>query len=589
MPQIMHISEIKIVNFRSIADETFELQPFSVLIGKNNAGKSNIILAISLLLEGTPASISETDFREKSRDIMFEAKVIHVSEYLDLFSDKKHRTTIEKCIIDDSIKIRRNATFGGKLSKLEIWQPENSEFGTPTGIDAALKQFLPEVILIEAFVDPASQTQVKSSTTFGKLMKQIIEPIRNDMQKLMENSFEETRKKLNPEYNDKNEVQRDERFSGIKQLEGLLKENLKKFFLDSDLRVTFEPPQVEDVMNSASLKLWDGGTWTLPNLKGQGFQRSLYVALLQTLAEQIRNEAKGNLKRPYMLLVEEPEIFLHPSLQSQMRVALEGISKGNPIVLATHCPIMLTPNTILNAILIRKQENVDGHEATKRLLPIFWAIPPDMDVRVKQLMEYQRSTAFLFADRVVVVEGPSDIALLEAIWEKLFTVTPDTDCVGFLDGGNKATVHDCCTVLRGIGLPAAGVVDLDFVWNGAGKCLKSDSEYSSFCESFWASAEKLDIVLSENGNKRVDSKKKSEGFKIIKEEFEKDVKKLRDRLWQNHGIWVLAEGEIEDYVGLTASSKQKWSEAAREIRGGGRVVKHEDELSLLLKSLKSLR
>ncbi len=49
----MHLSELFISNFRSIKEETFILQSLGVLIGQNNAGKSNVLDAITVLLEGT--------------------------------------------------------------------------------------------------------------------------------------------------------------------------------------------------------------------------------------------------------------------------------------------------------------------------------------------------------------------------------------------------------------------------------------------------------------------------------------------------------------------------------------------------------
>lgn len=44
----MKISGVRIHNFRSIEDQSFTLQDFSLLVGANNCGKSNIIDAIRL-------------------------------------------------------------------------------------------------------------------------------------------------------------------------------------------------------------------------------------------------------------------------------------------------------------------------------------------------------------------------------------------------------------------------------------------------------------------------------------------------------------------------------------------------------------
>ena len=47
----MRILHIKIHNFRGIIDEEFELQPYTLLIGSNNAGKSTVVDAIRSFYE----------------------------------------------------------------------------------------------------------------------------------------------------------------------------------------------------------------------------------------------------------------------------------------------------------------------------------------------------------------------------------------------------------------------------------------------------------------------------------------------------------------------------------------------------------
>ena len=46
----MYISRIKIKNYRNFQAFEMELKPFTVIIGENNIGKSNLMDAISLIL-----------------------------------------------------------------------------------------------------------------------------------------------------------------------------------------------------------------------------------------------------------------------------------------------------------------------------------------------------------------------------------------------------------------------------------------------------------------------------------------------------------------------------------------------------------
>lgn len=61
MNDLLLLQNLKVLNFRSIKNQTFDLDDFSVLIGKNNSGKTNILDAIEILLEGTAKSIQDSD------------------------------------------------------------------------------------------------------------------------------------------------------------------------------------------------------------------------------------------------------------------------------------------------------------------------------------------------------------------------------------------------------------------------------------------------------------------------------------------------------------------------------------------------
>jgi hypothetical protein len=497
---------------------------------------------------------------------------------LDLLADQ-HRTKVEKCLIDGELKIRRQTNpSDGKLSKLEIWQPDKGEYGLPTGIDAALKQILPEVIFIEAFADPAGEASGKASTTFGKIIKQIVEPITNKVGAQLKSAFTEFNCKLNLVFADDGTVKSDERVQEIKDVEASLKTYLGKIVQGSDVRLVIDPPNLSNIMTNAGVELWDSGIWTSAALKGQGLQRALYVALLQTLADQVRQSSKKALQRPYLLMVEEPEIFLHPSLQSQMRDALIGISMANPVIIATHSPAMIVPEMLPDTILVRKENSISGRSQTRRLRPVREEIEKEPDKRVSHLLQYQRSSSFLFSDRVAVVEGISDIVLFEAIWEITRGKSPEREGVGFVDAENKSTVSSCRRVLHGIGLPALGIVDLDFLWDGAGQFLKSDAVYSRFCESFWKTATAEGIVEKKNDTLHIKEGRKADVFKLLANCFDEEKAELLKRLRIEHQIWVLNVGEIENYVGLSARTKGQYTTAAREIRMKGRELQYVDEL-----------
>lgn len=120
-------------------------------------GKSNVLDAIQLLLEG--GTVNPVDFYDLSKPISIEATFEGASPFLPL-CDVKNRSKIEDRIDQaDQIRIRRLTDEEHKLGKIEIQDAKDGTFGTPTGIDAALKPFLPEVIFIGALDDVSEEAE----------------------------------------------------------------------------------------------------------------------------------------------------------------------------------------------------------------------------------------------------------------------------------------------------------------------------------------------------------------------------------------------------------------------------------------------
>lgn len=577
--KIMYISELVVINFRSIEKETFFFTPFSILIGKNNAGKSNIIAALRFLLEATNKDISQRDFHNVSDDIIFEAKIQNVEGFLDL-SAEPHRVKIKEDVKDGYLKIRRIIKPGPDVDKLKIFNINKKEYELKTGIENALKQLLPEVIFIEAFQDPSLEAQGKSTATLGKIIKQILSRIQEKTSKQIEGAFKNADALLNIiEKEVDGKIQEvDNRTEDIKNIEQKIRKNLQHVFENIDVRIKIDFPKIPELMVNSRIELFDSGSWTPPNLTGQGVQRALYVALLRSLAEQLREEKniEGNIKRPFLLLIEEPEIFLHPSILGTMRNAIEDISDANQVVIATHCPNMISRTNLSNVILIRKLSKRDRKGTTVKLNKNNNQIKEVNEKRILHLLDYQRSSKFFFADKIIVVEGSSDVVLLEAILETWSQQSLDSLGIAIIESWNKDVVVECTDILKDIGLDAICVLDIDFLWNGAGKICK-DKTYSQFVDNFWNKAKDEGIIKKDDkgGQKIVKDKKKA--AEIIECQFKETRDDILGQL-RTSKIWVLSQGEIEHYVGLSSSSKGHYLEVAKKIREKKQTIEHESEL-----------
>lgn len=582
------VTHIDIQNYRSIAKTPanhkqlgLPLKDYTVLIGRNNTGKSNLLSAIQLLFEGTAKDLREDDFHgqghTKASEISITATLVGIGGYLSLLA-KEHRAKIEACVEDDSIKIRRTAKRGKGLDKIQIWQPQKKDFGLPTGIDAALKQMLPEIIFIEAFKDPTAEAVGKSTATLGKMLSRIVKSVETAVLSDLEKAFEKAEPKLN--VIEKDGKATDRRVKDIQSIEGLIKQHLADVFERAEVRLEFSFPGISTLFGSVTVKTRDHSeaVWTPPGWQGQGFQRMLYFALVRTLADIIRRGGKA-VTRPFLLLFEEPEAFLHPSLQRSISDALEDITTQNQVIIATHSPMVVTPSRLENIVFTRMENH------TRFCLPDLGGAEPS-DKHLGRLLTLTNSAEFLFADRVLVVEGPSDRSIFEAVWSRRKQLDLPECHLAVLDCGSKDVMPRWCSILHNMGIRSHAVADLDLLWRGAGNLLKDDEILSKFCQQFWDAAERAGIVETEDERRKIKDGQKKQAFAVIEQEFKEEKVKLRTKLKEQHDVWVLDRGEIEDYVGLSQRTKGQYTRVNQEIRAG--KIKPHDELLDILKWVASM-
>jgi hypothetical protein len=80
----------------------------------------------------------------------------------------------------------------------------------------------------------------------------------------------------------------------------------------------------------------------IPNAKsvdilnsGTGMQSMYILALLEVFGEMSTKDNDA------ILIIEEPEVYLHPTFQRRMFAAIRRISKNNQVIFTTHSPIMI--------------------------------------------------------------------------------------------------------------------------------------------------------------------------------------------------------------------------------------------------------
>lgn len=231
------------------------------------------------------------------------------------------------------------------------------------------------------------------------------------------------------------------------------------------------------------LNVRQGGTRRPLETQGSGVQRALIAALIQAAAK-LRAEAKENAFR--WILFEEPEAFLHPAQVTRLAHDLrELVESGNSAVtITTHDPTMLAATETSPEAIVRVQRPVQridaispsptqvGVSLTKIHMRSAYALgsrscfkAPRMTVadeereRVLYDLDARRAAAF-FADRVIVVEGPSDALFVEWLSRRghLAGLGPN---VAVLDAFGKFELHRASSTLSLFKIPHVVLWDED--------------------------------------------------------------------------------------------------------------------------------
>nr|WP_250647606.1 AAA family ATPase [Sessilibacter corallicola] len=249
---------------------------------------------------------------------------------------------------------------------------------------------------------------------------------------------------------------------------------------------------------------------------------------------------------PMVLLVDEPEAFLHPSLSYKLgkEVSVTAASQNKNIFVSTH-----SSNFIMGCVQSGVPINIvrltySQGDATARLLP---------NDNLLKLMRNPllRSTSVvdgLFYEAVIVTESDADRAFYQEINDRLLKYSPDngiSSCL-FINAQNKQTVHQIIKPLRELGIPAAAIVDVDILKEGG-------QVWSNFLSSGFIpqiSQTPLGSIRQSIKQKFTDESidmKRDGGISALPAEEKEAAQNLLQQL-ADYGLFVVPDGELESWL-----------------------------------------
>lgn len=169
---------------------------------------------------------------------------------------------------------------------------------------------------------------------------------------------------------------------------------------------------------------------------------------------------------PDILLIDEPEAFLHPSLASKLglEVASAASKTEKRVFASTHSPAFLMGCIQSGAAINIVRLTYRGGIATARILPSADILP----LMRNPLLRSTNVLQGLFYEFVIVTEADTDRAFYQEMNERLLRYQTEwgtPNCL-FIHAQNKQTIPTILKPLRQLGIPAAGIIDIDVLKEG---------------------------------------------------------------------------------------------------------------------------
>jgi predicted ATP-dependent endonuclease of OLD family len=407
----MKIDRIRVRNFRSYQDSgIIDVGDKLVLLGENNAGKSNILRAIELCLNISPTSphnLRDFHLKNTDNDIKIEIWLTGLTqEEKEIFEEyifeeqlwvktifpfddengipANKQFMVQKQIpeiedfrrLDDKTADELEDIYDTYEESLEPYQVDDwsgNKYGNeirptirnyldseeaewsfteidPQGIKKKLRENLPEFQYFESDRNIAEETKTSTNALLGRLLEDVIDSVPEEDKKSLRASLAEVNQQLNEE----------EKFDEIEDLEEEIRTKLDQHVPINELNLEVSVPDLEDILTNVEVSVDDGIDTDIQSM-GSGLHTSFILACLWQLSEQEEND------QDVIFGLEEPENDLHPHAQRQLYDTLEDLSQQDyQVFMSTHSAFLVSVDDLFDTVRIEKQGNESRIHAVDR-------------------------------------------------------------------------------------------------------------------------------------------------------------------------------------------------------------------------------
>ena len=401
----MALSRIYIENFKSIKAADFSLQQLNLFIGENGSGKTNILEAIDYFYSNLTTSNIRQDIFDSNNHFSNQVKIRLYFDFSEFVKIAKAQS--DPIVIDEEDDAAEDARYGGYYKKIismasksksyiysiELSQTKHKQivWSCPFEDRSIIKGLFPLFHIDTRSLDITKWDYLWD--VIGELSK-----VSNSERKLLESSIHsiliDNKREISKKLQDISSI--------FEAANVTIKSATPKDFASTLAKVFFSGQVIQQ--GGKPLMYYSTGTNSVK-----------YIELLLNAIDEI---SKSKLKEP-VLLLDEPEISLHPQLVDELTDSIGDTSEKLCFLISTHSS-RLTKNFIINhdGTALFSVRLIDKYSSINRM-KLFPQYSPNSTPRVTD--DHVNS---YFSRAILFVEGETELELfsnpyLHALFPKL--------------------------------------------------------------------------------------------------------------------------------------------------------------------------
>ncbi|QDT55583.1 glutamine ABC transporter ATP-binding protein [Caulifigura coniformis] len=418
------LRKLVIKNFGCIGSTPVEidLDDVVVLVGRNNTGKSTILRAYQVIMTSSAPKLELDDFPESKVDA---AALPEIELHTRIIDNPPASKWIAKIDGEDIVRERWTWTKDKVVGKRQGFDVASDQWSdqVPWGAANVANSRRPRPHRIDAFGSPEEQTEAVVKLLLAALLSAIGNLPHTEAGEdgeLKETEYGKLLKDIASLQRAVVEQVQDQIDHAQQQLTEVIQNVFRGY------RIEFDAKPEEDITSclnffkpGALLRMGPkDGHMSSAERQGSGARRTLMWAALKYAADKKADEDA----KPNLLLMDEPELCLHPNAVREACNVLYDLPKTGKwqVMVTTHSPAFIDLSRD-NTTVVRVERDADGVviRGTTVFRPEKAKLSDDEKEELKMLNLCDPSLCeFFFGGRTVIVEGDTEYTAFRFLLDK---------------------------------------------------------------------------------------------------------------------------------------------------------------------------